>query len=460
MFGYISRDAAAVFRHALAGAALAAAALVAPPTISTAHAAEADDAQHVRWSHSLEVTKPTEAPASPWFDMIAPTALYGEAREDLGDLRLFDAAGKEVPYALRVREAKYSQQELPAREFNRSVAADQASELTLDLGENPPEHNEIEVQLPGVDFRRRATLEASDNASEWHKLVEGNLFYFRTGDHELHELRLSHPPSRFRYLRLRVEKDPAIDRTPVEIAAVKVRYRVEIPGEYLAFSGSVWPRDAVRASGGPGSAWIVEFNADRVPCESIELEVSDQEFARDYVIEAGGRAGSDEPLRPIAWGQWSRKAGEPVRPLSATFPEQRCARLRIVVTDYSNPPLSVIGCQVRGAAREIIFARSADLSWPLRLYYGNPDAAPPHYDFERNLPAQLQPAPERIEPGAPQANPHYAPPPLPWSERWSWLIHGVLGLACLALGAILFSLGRTAIARDDARDAAEHAAAV
>jgi uncharacterized protein DUF3999 len=423
---------------------------------SAAIAAEAtDDAQHVRWAEFREAALPAGAEGSPWYDLILPVEVFGRAREDLGDLRLFDAAGSEVHYALRVREAQYSQQEVKASEFNRSTVADETSELTLDLGENPDEHNEVELKLPGEDFRRQTVLEASDDGKEWHKLVERNLFHFRSGAHELHESRLSYPPSRFRYLRVQVERDATVDRKPVEIEAAIVRRRVELPGEFVTIQATVGSRDAVRAAGAPGSAWIIDLGVDHVPCERIELEIAETEFARDYVIEAGGPVGSDQPFVQVAWGQWSRKAGEASRPATAVFPEQRCARLRLVVTDYSNPPLSVQGCRVQGAARELVFAHENSLSSPLKLYYGNPNAEPPHYDLERNLPAQLEPKPERIELGPEQSNPDYVPEPLPFTERWPWLIDLVLAAAGLALAAIIVSLGRTAIANDDAREQAE-----
>jgi hypothetical protein len=133
-----------------------------------------------------------------------------------------------------------------------------------------------------------------------------------------------------------------------------------------------------------------------------------------------------------------------------TFPEGVARRLRLVVTDYRNPPLNVTAVRFSAPVRQVVFARSTDLAAPLSLYYGNPKAEAPHYDFAASLPVQLMPAPARTILGSAIKNPTYRPGPKPWSERWPWLVYVVLGLASLVLLALLGLLAQTAVARHDA----------
>jgi hypothetical protein len=49
-----------------------------------------------------------------------------------------------------------------------------------------------------------------------------------------------------------------------------------------------------------------------------------------------------------------------------------------------------------------------------------------------------------------QANPNYDPPPRPLAERWPWAIYLVLAVAAGTLAAILYSLGKVAVAMHDA----------
>ena len=415
------------------------------------------------WPYLQEWPLPAEfQPDGPkWYDFIVPPSVFDQARDDLGDLRLYDAAGAEIPYALRIRRPTNGRQEVAARQFNRAVSPDQSSELTLDLGDDPPEHNEVEVRAPGTNYRRAAELDGSNDGQTWRKLLAKNLVDFQADGKQLEDLRLIYPPSRFRYLRLRVHRDPAVDEKPVAIGQVVVRRTVEIPGEFVTLPAKLGPREAVRAGASPGSAWILDLGAAHQPCEKLLVEIADREFARDYGIEAGGMAGSDEPFQSIGSGQWSRRAGDPLKPLAAEFIEQHTGRLRLTVTDFRNPPLKLTSAEFVALTRQIVFERKSSWRGPLRLFYGNLAAEPPHYDLERNLPAQLDPPPERLTllprqtnptyvSPPPQSNPAYIPPPRPLAERFPWAIYLVLGAAGGVLATILYSLGKTAAAMHDA----------
>jgi hypothetical protein len=260
-------------------------------------------------------------------------------------------------------------------------------------------------------------------------------------------------------LRLRVYPDPVVDLGSgdsglrVEIGAVTVQRRVAVPGEMVTASGRLGPRSGLRAAGAPASAWIVDLEGDDVPVSRIQLQVSDASFVRDYHIEWGGPAEEvqffEPAFRQVSRGTWRRRTGEEPKSLVAEFPEVRASRLRLVVIDHGNPPLKVEQVKYLAAARQVVLPRTEDGAAPLRLYYGNADAEAPRYDFERNLPAELQPEPVRTELGPRQANPVYEPEPLPLTERWPWLIYVVLGSVSLLLAGLLLSVGGAAVRQYD-----------
>jgi hypothetical protein len=125
-----------------------------------------------------------------------------------------------------------------------------------------------------------------------------------------------------------------------------------------------------------------------------------------------------------------------------TFDEQFAAQLRLIVTDDRNLPLTISSAVAESAARQIVFdASQAD--GPLKLYYGNPKAPAPHYDFAASLPQQLLAPPVRLALGDERPNSIFEPEPAPLTERSPWLIYAVLGVASLALFAVLWRLART-----------------
>jgi len=93
----------------------------------------------------------------------------------------------------------------------------------------------------------------------------------------------------------------------------------------------------------------------------------------------------------------------------------------------------------------LVFDLKETTTQPLHLFFGNPKATAPHYDFEKELPARLSREPTRSEVAAVANNPDYRPEPLPLTERIPWLVYVVLAVSSLALALILISLARTAV---------------
>jgi hypothetical protein len=403
------------------------------------------------WEWNADVNPPP-GPAGGLVDFLVTPAVFDRARPDLGDLRLVDAGGRMVPYALRIRREQDEKRPLPAREFNRAAGADRSVGVSLDLGEAPGEHNEIDVTTGGRDFRRRLVLEGSNDEKSWNHLLDKvYLMHFDVGPRVADVHAFTYPVSRFRYLRVHVFPDRSLEADAPEITSVGVFRSVRVRGEDVTLPANLSPREPVRAADGPGSAWTIEFGGNQVPVSRLDVDVADDEFTRPFQLE---EVGEENVRRVVAQGEWKRRRGPERRPLEVVFPETMARRLRLVVTDYRNPPLNLLNVRYTAAAREVVFARTASGA-PLRLYAGNPNARPPHYDFAASLPAKLDPAPVRGSLGEPAKNPEYRPPPKPWTERWPWLVYVVLGAASLVLLAILLGLARAALDRHDRRPAAD-----
>lgn len=434
-----------------------------------------------RWPFYQEIALPSEPSSEPYFDFIVPPSVFDQARTsdfgdsgtELADLRLLAADGQVVPYALRLRTPVNTTETVTTTEFNRTTTTDGASELTLDLGAKPPFHNEMEVSLGGQDYRRRAILEGSDDATAWQKITERNLVWFKEGDREFDGRKFTYAPSRFRYLRLRVYPDPVVDRDPVSINAIVVKHQVTVPAELVTLPATLERREPTRANGAPASAWIIDLGANHMPVHLLNVDVPDADFNREYVLQAGGPPDSGQGFQWAASGTWTRAIGDPPKPLVAELPasyqgssyspydststlseqpytEIHARRLRLEVVDHSNPPLTIKGVTFTAAARQVIFANTPGLKGPLRLYYGNLLAEPPHYDLQGTLPARLDPAPRRLTLAERQANGNFLPEPQPFTERWPWTIYVALGAVSVVLAAVVLSLSRTAIARADA----------
>lgn len=407
------------------------------------------------WQWFQEVRLPAWQDPPPWLDFVLPPSVFDKVRGDLGDLRLYDGKDREVPYALRVRRARDEQVQLAAREFNRSTAPDRSAELSLDLGEMAPEHNEVAVSVQGVNFRRRLRLDGSNDGKTWSAVKPDHefLLHFQVDGQVVDVSRFRYASSRYRYVRVRVFPDASLADDKPEITGVRVLRTVRVPGEEVTRPAHLGERQPERGDGGPGSAWMIDFGGEAPPCQRLTFDIADGEFQRPYRLEVPGTEDEGAVLpsnRTAASGTWERRPADRPKPLEIELAsEETVRRLRLVVTDHSNPPLTITAVTYTAPVRQMIFAPTADLAPPLRLYFGQPTASRPQYDFEALLPANLEPAPLRASLGPLQSNPVYQPPPRPLTERWPWLVYVVLGAASLVLLAILLGLAREVLARHD-----------
>ena len=376
------------------------------------------------------------------YNLIVPLQVMGEARDDLGDLRLFDSQNREIPYAIRIRKSINEQREFGAQVFNE-VTTGSSTEATVDLGNNPGEHNEVQIQTAGANFRRRVVVEGSDSRNDWRTLKsDGVIFGFQADGKMVESNRIAYPTSRYRYLRVRVTADELTDDHAPDITGLRVLMSVQSKGELTTWEVMVPSYQLNRNQGAHASSWTLDFGS-RVPCDRLSITISDASFFRAFEVDTW-----DDPQKPklLANGYLSRRAGEDTKPEVIQFDhEEHVRKLRLQITDYSNPTLSIESIQASAPARELVFELKQQERLPLRLFYGNAKIPEPHYDFENELASKLKTSPSQSALGEVTRNPAYTPEPLPFTERLPWLIYLVLAASSLALGWILLTLARTTL---------------
>ena len=393
-----------------------------------------------QWPYYAELTP--QRNSNGMYEAVLPLSVLDKARSDLADLRLYDATNREIPYAVRVLKEVDEHKEMEARLFNDATVG-AASEVSVDLGENHGEHNEIEIDTEGDNFRRQVVIEGSDSGSDWHMLNNnGLIFSFIAENNSVDSGRVSYPNSRYRYLRVHVMRDPVADHDAVKIKGVKVLMAVRQKGWPSTWSVYVPPYQLLRNQGAHASVWTLDLGA-RVPCDRLTLNINDDSFSRPFQVES-----IDDPENPqlIATGTITRHGGEENKPLVITFNQEETVRkLRLQITDYSNPTLNISAIQASAPARQLMFEAKEPPAQPLRLFFGNAKVTAPHYDFEKELPRRLGAEPIHASVGDVVGNRDYKPEPLPLTERVPWLIYVVLAASSVALGFILFSLTQTAM---------------
>lgn len=389
------------------------------------------------WPYYLEVTPEKNSPGL--YDVIVPLAVFDKS--GLGDMRLYDSTNREIPYAIRVRKEIDEVQRFEGNLFNQAQVGS-ASEVSVDLGEDPDEHNQVEIETSGSNYRRQVSIEGSDNARDWRMLNNNSLVIsFTSENNTVESNRVSYPTSRYRYLRARVQRDTLSDDAAPQITAVTAIMAIREKGQFASWSVPVPSYTQLRNQGAHATAWIIDLGA-RAPCDRLTLEIDDESFSRPFEVES-----FDDPQNAslITSGTLTRHSGND-KPLVIVFDEEeRVRKLRLLITDHSNPTLNITSIQASAPARQLVFELKEPISKPLRLYFGNDMVPAPHYDFENELQSKLSSEPVHSTFGNAIANPEYQPEPRPLTERAPWLIYIVLVVSSIALALILFSLARSAM---------------
>ena len=219
------------------------------------------------WPHYREVSVEAD-------DGLAKLNLDAEilalAGNDGADIRLYDAAGVKIPYALRVLRDVATAEQRVASEHARSTEG-RNSTLDLDLGTDPGLSNQVEILTEGQNYRRRVVISGSDDGVEWQ--VIGNpavIFSFESPTGHVLVNRVRYPSVQVRYLRIEVSpndqdetKAPVIESVKVQMAIQKSGKETSLP---LEFSG---PR-VIETASRTVSIYTLELPG-RIPIQALSF---------------------------------------------------------------------------------------------------------------------------------------------------------------------------------------------
>ncbi len=413
-----------------------------------------------------------------------PAAVYaGVVRADLGDLRVFNAAGEVVPHALRPRATTTRARphpvkvalfpirtDAPAGVEGVDLRVEKSGERTVvDLRardgkpaagaklvgyvadasalDAPLRAIVLELAAGADDVVSRVTLEASDDLRQWATLASGaSVVKLASGGVRLEQLRIEFPARKAKYLRLSWPGRPAA----LELAGLAVE-----PGEAIIDA----PRQWREAPGVPVKNKPGEFELDlggRFPADRLRVSLPQPNTVASLEILA--RARPADPWRRVAHATAYRlrREGDEVRSpdIAIAGAADRYWLLRVDQRGGgigAGAPALAVGWVPH---RLVFAARGAP---PFQLAYGSRDAKPAAYAIATLVPgyqddatldraAQAAGTSERVAIGAAQPA---APLPLAgeaatrervdW-KRWTLWASLVLGVA--VLGLLALRLGR------------------
>ncbi len=412
------------------------------------HAVALDLAQ---WQYCAQVT--IEEGADEYCRLTLTPEVYNVARRDLGDIRLIDSDGEQIPYVLAEPKDTARRQTYEPTVINRSTDAQRAAMVTLDFG-NKTMKDSIDVVSVGNNFRRAVKVEGSDDNIEFFTLVEQAYVFAVSYDRRFEQVDL--PVNDYRYLRISVSPMEAEQDSPV-IGAVKAsrteQSRVERQPMEMALVGH--REDDKNRS----SIYLYDLAHRSLPVTEIELDIADDFFYRYVTVD-----GRDAATRKIQIDSedgrqrfrevevsWERIIGDAIYRYVTTDGQRReklvlripwgryvPKHLKVEIQNYDDKPISLKSASANMMAHEIIF-ESKDNITPL-LYVGSESASTPRYDLAQRLSDPLRVSARTARLAGITANPLFKQiedRPVAWTERHKGLLLAVMVGVVLVLGGFI-----------------------
>jgi hypothetical protein len=382
--------------------------------------------------------------------VVLDAPVYESARLDLGDVRVIDEQGADVPSLLRrfVPERRPEPWQPPL--LNRSDQPGRSTRATLDLGSRAP-RQALELELSGDNFRRRVRVEASDDGESWRTLTDDAWVFAVPGPPAARFETVRFPVNDQRHLRVTVFHGE--DETGrVRLRAARV---VPVPGPRQR-ERWIEPR-ASRSEHDESSETrvVVELEARHLPVSGIALDVADPRFFRRVVVEArreplparGVRSAPSLRWVALDSGDLHRQRDPEGRLVAEKLRVDVAGRARVLrlrIQNRDDAPLAISRVRVAVPEERLVFAAAPDRRY--RLRYGEHGLRAREWDLARSV-ADLEAwvAGARVaELGPPAAAATPEPAPIPWSERHPGALLAVLLLVVAGLGALTWKALRTA----------------
>jgi hypothetical protein len=349
-----------------------------------------------------------------------PLETLSAARPGLEDLRLYDDAGREIPFLME-QSAPSPAIRRPPKQFGVAVSAD-ATVATLETGFTEPIAS-VTLQTPAPSFLKAVRVDGSQNGRSWEVLVQGQpIFRQQNG---VSQLDISIPPARWGFLRITLD-DRRAGPIPITGAILHTEAGAPAPEEPL---GVV----ITQRNEEPGTTRLMlRFDGANCVLAGLSLETPDPFFNRTVALSQQRFAEGELREVVVHRDNIQRVApiGQPAQP-SVRFASGVALRQRdlsIVISNDDNPPLRITA--VRAWRRPVYLTFNASSVGAIHLLSGNPSGVAPRFDLaflRASLPDVVlaSPQPRRLA-----ANPNHRPvdpladivalgPAIP-TDRWSF----------------------------------------
>ncbi len=394
----------------------------------------------------------------PLVDVSLPPEVLNNSKSNLSDIRIVHkTSGKETGYIRRITQRpRIIKSLIPVEIKNRAYTPNVSSSVVIDFLENRIK-DQISVKTPGTNFRRKISLEGSNDGKNWQFILQ-NAFLFRvqaeitaTGYFDKNIVNFS--PNDERYMRLTVFSGPD-DPEKIEILNVSV-WKTNTSGPELSEVDILELDSAVKEK---VTVIDLDIGYNNLPLRKLKFYASDTDFWRH--VKVFGRhtesvvnkikAEDGTYIEKTVQTKWAGVSDGNIYRFSTgtTYDQQLSISLKnkgyrymqVHIFNNDDPPLTLTDVKVDQFARYVSFR-------PMKkghyyLYFGNRAAPLPAYDLAHFASNIRKKGVFKGTLGPSEPVPSFSASikvedETPWSEKYSMLLWIALVFGTVILGYLV-----------------------
>ena len=302
--------------------------------------------------------------------------IYNYSKQDLSDLRIVTNKGEEIPYKIETLRRKEEIVCFEPKLYNLSNVPDEYTEFYLDMGEENQIINKLHIVTQSRNFRRKVEIWGSDNGINWLKIRDdATIFGFYTEDYRTSLTELNFPDTKRRYFKIVIWNK---GEYPLQIARCWLYYE-----KITEASLDVIPFKTISRIEDPDkkrTEVVLDVVYKNIPKKELVLKFASKAYHRSVWAFGSENAEDWRSLNSTVIYMYNKKNRNNVINLS----DYRERYLKLFIYNQDDPPLKIEELSIKGNQQFIYFPANKDKVY--YLFYGNPDARIPVYEFERLLP--------------------------------------------------------------------------
>ncbi|MEI7881284.1 MAG: DUF3999 family protein [bacterium] len=386
------------------------------------------------------------------------------------NLRLFDGAGQETPFLIRLKVPLRTIETLhpfaPARIESFRTLDNNRIEMLVERDPKHPQPAALQFESSVRNFEKLVTVSGSMDRQLWTVLATNEPIYDYSRFVDVRRDRIPLTIGNYRWYRIEVSNITENKDSPlVEIIRQTRGSQIANETEATSFRREPFRMDRITflerhtsvESGDPEtrereiSNWVVNqdqpkqqtiltFSTPREPLAAMVLITEEANFSRAVTLE--GRATEQEAWQTLASGRITRIRAGMVQQdsMTLTLPrEYRGRYFRLTLQNQDNPPLIFAGLRARYNTYEGLFFPKAGASY--RVYFGGTEIPAPRYDVATVLSGIPAGSGAPWTAGAAQPNPEFKKQRAPLMSGKTMLTAALI-LMIAILGPIIIKLAR------------------